>query len=308
MHMKENISRLIAEGQLEEALKLMEPFLSNDVLNLRGRLSRLERQNNMGLINFGDYTLQQNQITNAALELLKKVPHGAGSPPPGLPPSVPPGSGGSAPAHSSSSPSPSSESSGQAIYFSYAWGDDEETGESREDIVNKLYDSLKTDGFALKRDKMDLGYKGLISEFMKDIGRSNLIIVAISDKYLRSPYCMHEINEIYRNARQEKEEFSKRVFPIRAESIKMSDPLVIDEYLSYWEEQKNKWETLVQRRAGQLGTAHFGEFNKVKEINDNFSQLMAFLQDMNSLSKRLLAEADFAPMKDSIRQRLSELA
>ncbi len=300
--MKENISRLIAEGQLEEALRLMEPFLSNDVLNLRGRLSRLERQNNMGLINFSDYTLQQNQITNAALDLLKKIPQGGGAQQPATP----------APGHSiavSANPAPQAgnDHTGQAIYFSYAWGDGEETGESREDIVNKLYDSLNADGFALKRDKMDLGYKGLISEFMKDIGRSNLIIVAISDKYLRSHYCMHELNEIYRNARQEKEEFSKRVFPIRAESIKMSDPLVIDEYLSFWEEEEKKWETLVQKRTGSVG-AYFGTFNNIKEINNNIGNLMAFLQDMNSLSKRLLAEADFVPVKDAIRQRLAELA
>jgi hypothetical protein len=198
-------------------------------------------------------------------------------------------------------------SASSAIYFSYAWGDSDEAGESREAIVDQLYNALKADGFTLKRDKMDLDYKGFISEFMHEIGRSGLVVVAISDKYLRSPYCMHELYEIYRNSRQEKEEFSKRVFPIRVESIKMSDPFVIDTYLAYWEEQVNKWKTLVEKRASQLSPAHFNEFDKVREINSKFSELLAFLQDMNSMSKKLLAQDDFAIVKDAVWERMQEL-
>lgn len=204
-------------------------------------------------------------------------------------------------------PQKPASSSQPAIYFSYAWGDSEEAGESRETIINELYDSLKADGFALKRDKMDLEYKGFISEFMQQIGRSGMVVVAISDKYLRSPYCMHELYEIYRNSRQEKEEFSRRVFPIRMESIKMSDPFVIDKYLAYWEEQETNWKNLVQKRASQLSPAHFNEFDKVREINSKFSELLAFLQDMNSMSKKLLAQDDFAIVKDAIRDRMQEL-
>lgn len=297
--MKEKIRQLISDDQLAEALQLLEPYNPNEVLGLRGRLARIEKQNRSGLIPFDEYSRQQNQITAAALDILKKVPDSAA-------PS--PLHGGGTGSSSPGSPPNQKGADSQSIYFSYAWGDDNETGESREEIVNQLYDSLNADGFTLKRDKMDLEYRGLISEFMKDIGRSGLIVVAVSDKYLRSPYCMHELYEIYRNGRQEKEEFSKRVFPIRAESIKMSDPMVLDDYLDYWEKQELKWKDLVVRRADQLGNAHFAEYNKVKEINANFAQLLAFLQDMNAMSKRLLAQEDFAPVKDAIRKRLAELA
>jgi hypothetical protein len=360
--MKDKIRQLISDDQLAEALQLLEPYNSTEVLGLRGRLARIEKQNRSGLISFDEYSRQQNQITAAALDILKKVPDGPApasqahssidnsqaeglkrqleltigrqnalraSLPLAFDPNQrfslevqigqldeeiaalrakleaqPGGSGQNKPAQAPEK----SDSASQAIYFSYAWGDDNESGESREEIVNQLYDSLNADGFTLKRDKMDLEYRGLISDFMKDIGRSGLIVVAVSDKYLRSPYCMHELFEIYRNGRQEKEEFSKRVFPIRAESIKMSDPMVLDDYLDYWEKQEEKWKDLITRRAGQLGTAHFGEYNKVKEINSNFAQLLAFLQDMNSMSKRLLAQEDFAPVKEAIRKRLAELA
>lgn len=235
------------------------------------------------------YTHQIEQLESEITALRAQLPAGASS------------------TKSSASAGKTNTSASPAIYFSYAWGDSEESGESRETIVNQLYDALKADGFALKRDKMDLEYKGFISEFMQQIGRSGLVVVAISDKYLRSPYCMHELYEIYRNSRQDKDEFSKRVFPIRVESIKMSDPFIIEEYLAYWEEQETKWKNLVQKRASQLSPAHFNEYDKVREINAKFSELLAFLQDMNSMSKKLLAQDDFAIVKDAVRDRIQEL-
>lgn len=235
------------------------------------------------------YTHQIEQLESEITALRAQLPAGASS------------------TKSSASAGKTNTSASPAIYFSYAWGDSEESGESRETIVNQLYDALKADGFALKRDKMDLEYKGFISEFMQQIGRSGLVVVAISDKYLRSPYCMHELYEIYRNSRQDKDEFAKRVFPIRVESIKMSDPFIIEEYLAYWEEQETKWKNLVQKRASQLSPAHFNEYDKVREINAKFSELLAFLQDMNSMSKKLLAQDDFAIVKDAVRDRIQEL-
>ncbi len=112
------------------------------------------------------------------------------------------------------------------IFFSYAWSDNNDAGESREKIVDELYESLKNDGYQVVRDKMDLGYKGLISNFIKRIGKGQIVIVAISDKYLKSPYCMFELLEIYRNARLEKDEFVKVIFPIRVESIALNKPAV----------------------------------------------------------------------------------
>jgi internalin A len=90
-------------------------------------------------------------------------------------------------------------SSRPTVYISYAWGDPQETGVSREDIVNQLYETLIREGYNVKRDKMDLEYKGLISQFMADIGRGDCVVVIISDKYLKSPYCMHELLAIYQN-------------------------------------------------------------------------------------------------------------
>ncbi|MEO5998942.1 MAG: hypothetical protein ABIN89_19385 [Chitinophagaceae bacterium] len=44
---------------------------------------------------------------------------------------------------------------------------------------------------------------------MKRIGTGKAVVVVIGDRYLKSPYCMFELLEIYRNR-----DFIDRIFPI----------------------------------------------------------------------------------------------
>lgn len=192
--------------------------------------------------------------------------------------------------------------SNSKIFFSYAWGDAREQGESREKIVNELYESLKKDGYEVVRDKVDLGYKGFITEFMKQIGESSRIIVVVSDKYVRSPYCMFELYEIARNCKFDKKIFRERVFPIMAEFIDFARPKVLGEYLQYWEEQKKEWEELFNLRIKQLSTEQYARYDKVKLIGENISKLLDWLADMNTLNPMMLSENNFAEIKKALGQ------
>src|SRR5688500_10049279 len=87
------------------------------------------------------------------------------------------------------------------IFFSYAWRDNEEPSEDREKMVGELYNSLEEEGFNVLIDKKNSEYTTYISEFMSAIGQGKLIVVAISQKYLKSPYCMWELYEIARNSK-----------------------------------------------------------------------------------------------------------
>jgi hypothetical protein len=130
-----------------------------------------------------------------------------------------------------SSSNQSGQSSSKEIIFSYAWGDESEQRESREKIVNDLYHSLVKEGYKVIRDKYDLGYRGFISDFMARIGQGQNIVVAISKKYVKSPYCMFELYEISRNSNFDKYQFSQKVLPIMVEFIDFGEPTVIEEYL-----------------------------------------------------------------------------
>ena len=94
-------------------------------------------------------------------------------------------------------------SSDKQVYISYAWG-----GES-ERIANELDADLQANGITIIRDKRDLGFKGMIRDFMQQIGQGHAVVVIISDKYLKSPNCMYELVEIAKN-----KDIYSRIFPI----------------------------------------------------------------------------------------------
>ncbi len=188
------------------------------------------------------------------------------------------------------------------IFFSYAWGDDDEKEESREQVVNELYESLKKEDYNLVRDKVDLGYKGFISDFMTRIGKGDLVIVVLSKKYVKSAYCMFELYEVARNSKFEKELFRQKVLPIVVEFVNFTDTLVLEEYFEYWEDLHLKWDKLVEKRKRQLSQEQFDRYEKIKLIHQNFGKLADWLVDMNTLSKKLLSANDFKIIKENIEE------
>ena len=77
-------------------------------------------------------------------------------------------------------------------------------GRAREKVIDDLCAAavLARDQPIL-RDKEVLKLGDSISRFMRRIGASDRVFVILSDKYLRSSYCMFELLEIWRNCRQD---------------------------------------------------------------------------------------------------------
>ena len=73
------------------------------------------------------------------------------------------------------------------VFVSYAWG-----GES-ESLVDTLERSFSEHGISIVRDKKDIHYRGSIKAFEQRIGQGQCVVLVISDKYLRSEHCMHEL-------------------------------------------------------------------------------------------------------------------
>jgi TIR domain len=104
------------------------------------------------------------------------------------------------------------------IFVSYAWGNISpnatEEDRQRQEVVERLCTKLEQERWNLIRDTGALDYGDQISTFMKTLGEARLVVVVLSGKYLRSPYCMTELHALYRNARQEKQEFLNRIIPL----------------------------------------------------------------------------------------------
>lgn len=154
------------------------------------------------------------------------------------------------------------------------------------------------------RDKEDVGYKGSISDFMKTIGKGNSIIVAISDKYLKSENCMFEMYEIFRNAKLEKEGFIEKIYPIRIESIRLSDPLVLDTYFEHWEKKEKDWEQLIVKRGTRISSEQQEQYRRIKAIAHELGDFLAFLNDINAKTKADLSKNNFEEIKKAITKHV----
>lgn len=190
------------------------------------------------------------------------------------------------------------------IFFSYAWGDQEEKGESREKIANDLYESLKRQDYNVKRDKEEIGYKMSITDFMKRISKGSFVVAIISDKYLKSPYCMFELLETYRKSNSDAEEFKAKIFPLVLEDAKIHSPISKLDYQLYW---NNKLDEL-RNKINQIGWENAGEsineYDKLKEIAVNVVKLIQIFQDINTMNPAMLKENSFEIIRNSIEERI----
>jgi hypothetical protein len=180
----------------------------------------------------------------------------------------------------------------QAVFISYAWGDE------REEIVDQLDYTLEQRGVKIIRDKRDLPYKRSINEFMERIGQGNCVIVVISDKYLRSPNCMFELVEI-----AEGKQFHDRIFPIVLNDADIYDPVRRLEYVKHWEDKLAELDQAM-REVGQANLQGIREeIDQYSRIRDKVSGLTSILKDMNTLTPEMHRETDFSQLYEGIMER-----
>jgi internalin A len=86
---------------------------------------------------------------------------------------------------------------------------------------------------------------------MMELATGDRVFVFLSDKYLKSAFCMKELFEMWRNGRQNEDEFTKQVHLITLDDAKIWDIDGRLGYASYWDE---KYENLSAALAGKKAT------------------------------------------------------
>ena len=180
------------------------------------------------------------------------------------------------------------------VFVSYAWG-----GES-EELVDQLEQAFAGRGIRIMRDKRNLDYKGSIEEFERRIGQGQCVVLVISDKYLRSEHCMHELLEVHQNR-----ELRDRIFPVvlaDAQIYKALDRLI---YIKYWDEQIEKLNHAIKQvevMANLKGI--YTDLDKYARIRASFDHLTDLLSDMNALTPAIHAVSVFSTLIDAVEQKL----
>ncbi|UZD22612.1 toll/interleukin-1 receptor domain-containing protein [Algoriphagus halophytocola] len=183
----------------------------------------------------------------------------------------------------------------QAVFISYAWG-----GES-EGVANEIDQVVTSTGIHLIRDKRDLGFKGLIKEFMEKIGQGNAVILVISDKYLKSPNCMFELLEVQKNG-----DFLDRVFPVVLPDATIYKSTGIISYLKYWEDQIDELNQAIKDLDSFADTQGIREdIDLFTDIRAAIAKLASTLRNMNTLSIAEMRSKSFSPLLELLGKKVN---
>lgn len=120
-----------------------------------------------------------------------------------------------------------------SLFVSYAWKDNEATESvSRETFVDwseKFSGLLQQKSLQFYRDHNDLKFGDSIDSFMTRIGKGKILIRVISDKYLKSRYCMTEALRMDKYSDSE-----QRIFTVVWEDADLANEI---KYRDYWKEK-----------------------------------------------------------------------
>jgi internalin A len=188
------------------------------------------------------------------------------------------------------------------IFVSYAWGDDSsEEARHRATIVIRLCETLEKDGWQILRDKTDMHPGDLISGFMKRIGLADHVIVVLSDKYLRSSYCMSELYSIYQRSIEEKAHFLRRIIPLRLPDAQFNTWRDRANYAKHW---KAEFEEM-KSELTHLGPADFRLYKEMQKWYLDVGEILAHVADV--LSPRGFDEIvkdDCVALRRMLRRRI----
>ena len=177
---------------------------------------------------------------------------------------------------------PVSEPSTKTEYYvSYAWNDDTPGSPEREAFVDQLCAAAEKKGIKIIRDKTAMRYGDRISKFMSRVPHGNRIFIVLSDKYLKSAYCMHELFDVWRNCREDDAEFIKRTRVYELPCAKLSTGLDRAQYAIYWRKKFDEMDAFVKEH-GQLvlSDEDNAEYRLMTRFVNETANILKLVQDV----------------------------
>ena len=205
------------------------------------------------------------------------------------------------------SPQPVTEKdkSRREVFISYAWGDETPEGKIRAQAVDGLYTALEKDGFLPVRDRDQIRPGDRISAFIRRLTRADLVVAVISDKYLRSPFCMFEIYKLWQKSQEDADLLAERLVPIVLPEMKIGNVRERLPYLEYWSDQAESLEALIRNPKLRPSSDSWEEVRLVREFAHHVDGILVFLQDV-LMPRKLEAHLDdgFQAVREALRRRM----
>jgi internalin A len=172
-------------------------------------------------------------------------------------------------------PAPPSTTSAKKTYFvSYA-----RSNESMA-IVERLSQDAKRRGIDIVRDTTGVGIGDSISAFMHELGAGDRVIVILSERYLKSPYCMTELVDVWRNCKEEEKEFRKRIKVYVDKNVNIKTPQDRMKWAEFWELQYKALEAEVRKKGLRLlAEADFRHYNLMRQFANRVGDILFLIND-----------------------------
>jgi len=164
-------------------------------------------------------------------------------------------------------------SKGLEYYVSYAWGDDSTEGKEREAVVDRLCSEAEAQHKRIIRDKTAMKIGDRISTFMDRIGKGAVdgrVCIVLSDKYLKSPYCMHELFDVWKNCREDADTVIDRTRVFVLPSAKIATAVERAQYVIHWQNAFKALDALVKE---------YGQFVLSDKDNADFRLMSRFVNE-----------------------------
>jgi internalin A len=193
------------------------------------------------------------------------------------------------------------------IFISYAWGDETDAGKIRAKVVDGLYAALGKDEFRPVRDRDQMHAGDRISSFISQLTRADLVVAVISEKYLRSTYCMFEIYKLWQRSQGEPNLLGKILVPIVLPEVKIGNLRERLPYLEYWAGEAESLEALVRNPRISPSRKSWEEVRLVREFAHHVDGILVFIQDV-LMPRKLEVHLDdgFQAVREALRRRMGE--
>jgi internalin A len=193
---------------------------------------------------------------------------------------------------------PASTSGKPAVYFSYSHG-----GTERPDLMTaaEALESALAPEFDVIRDKNSLENGQSISDFMREIGRGTRVLVLLSDRYLRSAYCMQELLYLYRRHLAEPAELQKHVLPVIVDKGLRLDYSKRMDCVEHWQKELNNRRQSMNDKKPENCIGTLAECSEIEGFIGMIDLMLKFLDDILMPRGAAIASDDYTAIKTALR-------
>ena len=173
------------------------------------------------------------------------------------------------------------------------------------DLIEERLTPLIKDEFKISRDIRDVAYKDSFRSFMESIREHEYVIMLISDRYIKSVNCMHEVTEVLKDSRFK--ETLSFIIPTEDDKkyykTKITDKVGADiynitdqgDYIIFWNREKDR----LKKKVDEIGNPEdaipqLNRMRQIERIKLDLNDFFQYLCDAKGLSLHEHLESGFS--------------